>query len=271
MAYAIRRRSGRKGRRGNRTLSTRRIFNNKSARSQAKQISALNRRISRVYRATRPEVKVVEQAAYNAIQFLPGNRTTWEMAHIVPNLGTADDQRVGSAIKMIAPTLFFSAKYYDVTHTTNGVPVYNMINGNRGAALRVIAIQSKVARDNVPGLGAILHNNISNSFTDIDTIPNLRIPFEVGITTQYNVVYDKVFYFNQNRPMISKRITFKPPRKALNWNPANGTDQTYVYPAGQIFVYFIQGGLQSTGLDLTTNDHSEIALTYTQKLAYTDS
>ena len=58
MAYARRSTYRRKGRRGNRTLSTRRIFNNKSAKAQAAQIYALRKSVNRVRRQCKPEVKV---------------------------------------------------------------------------------------------------------------------------------------------------------------------------------------------------------------------
>lgn len=61
MAYGKRRSYRRRaGRRGHRTLSTRSIFNNKGARAQASQISALKKRINYVYRQCRPEVKIKE-------------------------------------------------------------------------------------------------------------------------------------------------------------------------------------------------------------------
>lgn len=272
MAYGRKRSSRRRaGRRGSRTLSTRRIFNNKSAKAQASQIHALKKRVSRMYNSLKPEVKVVESGDYNAFQFLPGTLTTWQSEMIMPTGGTGDDNRIGSRIRIIQPTLFLSAKYNRITRTSGTAPIYNLNSGNTGAGLRVIAVQTKVPRNAVPTLQSLLHDTYSDSFMDIQTIPNLQIPFEVGITTEYHILYDRTFYFSTDKPILSRRITFRPRMKHMDWNPSHGGDTSYVYPAGAIFWYVIQGGLSSLGLDLATYDHDEIAFTYTQKLAYTDA
>ena len=112
MAYGYRRTRGRKStRRGNRTLSTRRIFNNKSARAQAAQINALKRRINRVYRAAKPEVKVVETLRTERMMLPNMEDNVVGFDFIKPSLGTADDQRIGSMIHMVQPTLFINGKY----------------------------------------------------------------------------------------------------------------------------------------------------------------
>lgn len=261
----------RKGRRGNRSLSTRRIFNNKSAKAQAGQIYALKKRVTRMYNALKPEVKVVETNDYNAFQLLPGNVTQFGTAMITPGLGNGDASRIGSRVRMIKPTLFLSAKYYRVTRTSGTAPIYNLNSGNVGAGVRIIAVQAKVPRNSVPTLGSLMHGDLSDSFSDIQTIPNLQIPFEVGISTEYHVLYDKVFYFSPDKPILSKRINFKPVMRHLDWNVSNEGDTSYTYPAGAIYWYIIQGGLSSLGLNLTDYDHDEIAVTYTHKLAFTDA
>lgn len=272
MAYGNRRTSyRRKGRRSARTLSTRRIFANKSARSQAKQINALKRRVNRVYSRTKPEVKVSESYGYNSVQLLPYQHTSHNIPFILPSAGTADDQRIGSAINVLSHTLFLSAKYSFATKSAQ-VPVYNQTIGGNGAAMRVIAVQTKVPRNDVPTLDSLMHSPINTSNVGIESMSNMKIPFEVGITTGYHVLYDRVFYFNSFKPIFSKRINIRPARRKVLWNPQSGTDATYTYPAGQVFVYVIQGGLESTNIDLTAEgtDYSSIAFSYTQKTAFTD-
>lgn len=274
MAYGKRRSTYRRsGRRGARTLSTRRIFNNKSARSQAKQIHALRRRINRVYRATKPEVKILEQGEYNAVQLLPGptGLTAFQETFLRPVLGTGDNERTGNVINLKAATIFLSAKYSATTHSSSTIPMYNLTNGAIGAGLRVIAVQTKVARSTAPSLQSILHNAISDSASGIYSMANLKIPFEDGITTSYHVLMDRVYQFTNNRPIISKRINIRPVMKTYRWDPPMGSaDIEYPIPAGAIFVFFIQGGLESSGSDLTTADYTAISMSYTMKLAYTD-
>lgn len=275
MAYGNRRSSyRRKGRRSSRTLSTRRIFNNKSARAQAAQINALKRRINRVYRAAKPEVKVVETLRTERMLLPNMDDNVIAFDFVRPSVGTADDQRVGSVVHMLQPTLFISGKYDSPTRS-NPAPIYNSQLLRNGAAIRIIAIQSKFALNIPPTINEILHSNISTSFQGVDNIANLRIPFEVGITTRYAVIYDKVKYFSFDKPIWSQRINFKPKIRNLKWNPESGggSDESYIYPVGTIFVYLVQGGLESNNLDVNAegNDFTRITLSWSQKLAYTDA
>lgn len=271
MAYAIRRRSGRKGRRSARTLSTRRIFNNKGARSQAKQIYALKRRINRVYSRTKPEVKVVETGRTERFLLPNIDENHIPFSFILPQPGVEDRQRIGSVVRMVQPTLFLSAKYAAVTRS-NPAPVYNLQLGNGGAAMRIIAVQTKVPLNEVPAINSLLHTNLSQSFQGVDNIANLRIPFEIGITTRFEIIYDKVQYFSFTKPIFSKRINLRPKIKNLKWDPGSG-DLEFTYPVGTIFCYFIQAGLESNNVNVDTegNDYTRIVLSYSQKLAYTDA
>lgn len=271
MAYAVRRRYSRKGRRGNRTLSTRRIFNNKSARSQAKQIYALKRRISRVYSRTKPEVKVVETGRTERMILPNIDDNHIPFSFILPQLGAEDRQRIGSVVRMVQPTLFISGKYEAVTQS-NPAPIYNQQILKNGAAMRIIAVQTKVPLNTVPDINSLLHSNLSQSFQGVDNIANLRIPFEIGITTRFAIIYDKVKYFSLDKPIFSKRINFKPKIRNLKWDPGSG-DLEFTYPVGTIFVYMIQGGLESNNVNVETegNDYTRITVSYSQKLAYTDA
>lgn len=262
----------RKGRRNYSSLSTRRIFNNKSAKAQAKQIYQLRRRINRVYKATKPEVKVVETSRTERM-LLPNIDDRYiPFAFVMPAQGTEDNQRIGSVVHIVEPTLFISAKYSAVTKS-NPAPLYNQQLLNGGAAMRIIAVQTRVPLNTTPDINSLLHNNISQSFQGVDNIANLRIPFEVGITTRFNIIYDKVKYFSVNKPIYSKRINFKPTIKNLKWDPDNGGDTSFTYPVGTIFCYIIQGGLESNNLNLDAEgtDYTRITLSYSQKLAYTDA
>ena len=196
MAYGRRRSTYRRsGRRSARTLSTRRIFNNKSARSQAKQIHALRRRINRVYRATKPEVKILEQDQYNALQLLPGPQglTAFQETFLRPALGTGDAERTGNVVNLKAATVFLSAKYASTTHSSSTIPMYNLTNGASGAGLRVIAVQSKVAMATAPSLQTILHNPISDSTGGIYSMANLKIPFEDGTVSYTHLTLPTIY------------------------------------------------------------------------------
>ena len=66
------------------------------------------------------------------------------------------------------------------------------------------------SRNDTPDVNTLLHGNLSQSFQGVDNIATLRIPFEVGITTRFEIIYDKVQYFSFTKPIFSKRINLRP-------------------------------------------------------------
>ena len=94
-SYRNNRRYNRKARK----LSNKYIYLNRSAKSQATQIASLRNKVSRVYNACRPEIKVKYNNATSFTfdsQTLLNTYTSWlpEM----PILGSGDDERIGDKI-----------------------------------------------------------------------------------------------------------------------------------------------------------------------------
>lgn len=262
----------RKNLRNNRTLSTRRIFNNKSAKSQAKQIYALRRSINSVKQMCKPEVKVVETpivineftATTSGVEPAVVNNM-WRRYNIdVPSFGVADNNRVGNLIKLLPVKWFINAQYGRKTHTSNGIPYYNLVNEGTGACFRLIAIQSKQALKTAPTPSDIfpLFENYPNWQT---TISNMNCPYRNGITANWNILYDKVKYINDNKPIYNKRLKITPADKSLVW------EEDYLYPKGIIFYFIICSGLRSTGNDLNNSDYDYIAFNHHTTVAYTDA
>ena len=106
MAYGRKRSSyRRKGRRGNRTLSTRRIFGSKSAKAQAKQIYALRRAVNSVRSQCQPEVKICRSSISNRGLALdstatPGTTPDSSFTLPLPIVGNSDSTRIGNKIKL---------------------------------------------------------------------------------------------------------------------------------------------------------------------------
>ena len=97
-SYRNNRRYNRKARK----LSNKYIYLNRSAKSQATQIASLRNKVSRVYNACRPEIKVKYNNATSFTfdsQTLLNTYTSWlpEM----PILGSGDDEKYGSKINMV--------------------------------------------------------------------------------------------------------------------------------------------------------------------------
>lgn len=271
MVYARRSTYRRKGRRGNRSLSTRRIFNNKSARSQAKQIYALRKSINRVRNAVKPEVKVYESTIltneFTATTDSQGANNMWRRYNInLPSSGYGDDQKIGNVIKPLVVNYFINAQYGRVTHSSSGIPMYNLIDQGTGGSFRIVAIQAKQAHQSAP-----IPSDIFPLFDNYPqwqaTIANMTCPFRNGITTNWSILYDKVKYINENRPIYTKRLKFKPALRNIRW------EEGFTYPKGMIYVFVFFAGLRSTTASsdsLNNADYEYVALNHHFSLPYTD-
>ena len=118
MAYGRRSTNRRKGRRGNRSLSTRRIFNNKSAKAQAKQIYALRRAVNRVRSMCSPEVKVrrtsIDERGLALSSTASTGTVNWSVVrHPMPDSGSSDSTRIGNKIRLIAPKMYVALQYVE--------------------------------------------------------------------------------------------------------------------------------------------------------------
>lgn len=272
MAYGRRYTSNyRKTRRGNRTLSTRRIFNNKGAKAQAKQIYALRKSVNRLARANRPEIKVIESKIltdeFTATSNDVGGNNMWRRFDIsLPQSGTEDDQKVGNVIHPLAVNYFINAQYGRVTHSSSGIPMYNLIDQGTGGSFRIVAIQAKQAHQTAPRPSDIfpLFEDYPNWQT---TIVNMTCPFRNGITTNWDIIYDKVKYINENKPIYTKRLKFIPKQRNIRW------EEDFVYPKGMIYVFIFFAGLRSTtaqSSQLNQSDYEYVAFNHHYSMPYTD-
>lgn len=257
----------RKNLRNNRNLSTRRIFNNKSAKSQAKQIYALRRTVNFVKNQCKPEVKefitaqnTIKAAAYTSAEV---SQTYFKIEVPFPSPGTGDDQRIGNVVKMLPITMFLNGLYRTITHSSSGIPLYNVLT-SKGCGMRVVAIQSKTASNNSPSISSIF-DTFETSVNPVLTMANLNNPFKRGITAHYNILFDKTYYFNDNKPISNLRFKVYPKLKNLRW------EQDFTHPQGEITFYVMFGGLESTSNNLNEADYNMVEFTYWMKLPYTDA
>lgn len=259
--------SYRKARRSSRALSTRRIFNNKSAKAQAKQIYALRKSVNSVRRQCRPEIKefvsaqnTIKAAAYTSADV---NQTYFKLEVPFPQAGTGDEQRIGNMVKIYPVKLYLNGLYRMITNSSSGIPLYNVIS-SKGCGMRVVAIQNKIASNISPSITSIF-DTFETSTNTVLTMANLNNPFKRGITANYNILYDKVFYFNDNKPIQNLKIKVYPKIKHLRW------EQDFSHPRGEICFYVMFGGLQSTSNTLNEADYNQVEFTYWMKLPYTDA
>lgn len=238
MAYARRRSTyRRKGRRGNRTLSTRRIFNNKGAKAQASQIYALRRSVNRVARMCKPEVKTVRSDNINGIVGLnniyPGVTISSTNVYTAPtpNIGTGESGRIGDLVSLLPLKINFASQYKKIINSVT-TPIATKLLDTSGG-VRMIVVQSKSALTNAPAITDIL----AHTPTSIDTsVGILNSPFVTGITARFNILYDRVIYYSENQLIKCKRLRVRPVIKKMRW------ESGYTYPIGQMWVFLVAGG-----------------------------
>ena len=216
MRYAKRSRSRKSGRRGNRTLSTRRIFNNKGAKAQARQIYALRRSVNRVARMCKPEVKYVSSGIQNDIiglnNIYPGQTISnyKRYAIYLPVNGAGDAQRVGNLVKLLPIKISFSSQYKKIINSVS-TPIATKLLGTSGG-VRMIVIQSKSALANAPELTDILRYTPTGAS---DSVGILNSPFVNGITSRFRILYNKVIYYSENQLIKCKNLSIRPAIKNL--------------------------------------------------------
>ena len=261
-----------KGRRYHKYLSSRNIFGHKGSKSQAKQIFALRKSISKVAKMCKPEVKLVE-TPINITEFT--STTSGDEPNVVNNMwkrynlpipvrGDADNQYIGNLITMYPLTWFMNVQYGRKTNSSNNIPYYNLVNEGTGACMRLVVVQSKMSLQTPP-----VPRDLFPLFEDYPnwqtTISNMNCPYRNGITSNWNILYDKVKYINQDKPILNKRLRIKPKDKSLVW------EEGFTYPKGSIFMFVMCSGLRSTGNNLNQNDYDYIVFNHHVTLPYTDA
>ena len=110
--------SRRYSRKSSKRLSSRNIYMNRSARSQALQIASLRNRINKVYKACRPEVKTIVTNA-ETIDYTSTSLSSYYRFYPItsPQLGTGDKERIGNSIHVINGVVYLSMEYFNSSQT----------------------------------------------------------------------------------------------------------------------------------------------------------
>ena len=258
---------GRKVRRGNRTLSTRRIFNNKGAKAQAAQIYALRKSVNRVRRQCAPEVKVQYTTTANRIFSVSGSVPITDAIVPMPNIveGVSDTARVGNMIKLYPLKINTSMFYEEVINSRLGYPPFSELRSH-GAQIRFFALQSRSALNSPPTLADVLRD--VNFTTDIDSSMMMRMPFKTGITARFNILKNTVFTMSKDKPCLSTVIKVAPKSRTLRH------EQGYSYPKGFIWVFWLASGMvkrTSQEGEATVEDYNNISVSWRMEQAFTDA
>lgn len=229
-----------------------RVYSNTSAKSQAKQIAYLNKKVNRLTAANRPEIKQWI-STYTNKQFSSSSlSTTFKTIYLKgPNKGEDQGERVGDKIKVKNVNAHFYFEYFN-TATTG---FHN--SESSGACIRIIALQRKNterAYDTTVDANSIIFN-YSGSGTGYTMGANS--PLVPDVTSMFRVLYDK-----------TRTITLQ--RNQMVWDINLKKIGTWVYKSDSyvnniVFLVVVTGLHADTDFTEYVNENDGI------KIAYTDA
>ena len=199
----------RAGRRGTRTLSTRRIFGNKSARAQANQINALRKRVSYVYRQCRPEIKITDS---DIIQhYVPySDETPYRLISLdMPSEGVGDNAMIGNVINVKDVHIYMNAMVQALS-TGATTPTY-LLQGGVPITMdyRIILFGLKASSDYTPDVNTLFElSTYAGDYKGYQM--NSVKPFNPGSSSVVKIFYDRKFSLStQGRVSRSHHLKLK--------------------------------------------------------------
>ena len=201
------------------TLSTRNIYNKKSATAQANQIHALKKRISSINKRLRPEIHthMLSQVWNKTLTSELAADSYWSGFYQWPTRGTGEAGFIGNKFNMLNMYVYFNFEYYNSSSTG-----YHDSESS-GTPIRVMVIKTRQMESlsNQPTLNDLL---VYSSNTGNDYTMRALSPYKDGTNDRFKIMYDKKFYLttdkNQKLVKVSlgrSRIEFDPD------NPAGAT------------------------------------------------
>lgn len=233
-----------------RNLSTRNIFSNRSAKSQATQIYSLRKRLNYLSKINRPEVKVL----YNDAQSFNFDSQTLLNTYKsflvpLPSEGSGDNERIGNFIRVKSLQLNLSLEYYNSSESG----YHN--SESSGSAYRIIIGQyNRALSDISPAINGVLQesSNTGAAYTNQSVVP-----LKTGQKEYSHILFDKSYTISTNKNQAIHKIRVKPFN--ISWDNSNGN-------ANHIWVLILSAGLHSD-----SNFSEFISGSYSTKLVYTDS
>lgn len=221
-----------------RTLGSYNIATRTSAKSQARQIYALNRKINFIQRQTRPEVMTYNQ------NFSGTNPSTATGVYTYTANNQQPTNLVGDFARLLSSTWYITANYNTMTESVQPV------------TFRIVVVQSKATRSQEIQRADIFQSNAAaNTITTEQAKNDVFGPLATGLSGICKVLADRKIYLSYQRPQAFARIILK---RLLNFRLH---DPSEAVSKGVIYCFIT--GYSPDALDVSVNINS--------KLAYTDA
>ena len=204
-----------------RVLAKSNIYARKSASAQARQISALNKRISRVYRMVRPEA----QRDQTSESWIFKNDTFAD---------TYNSKRLTrQTISMVGNwTNLHSVNIRGLFEYSDNYQIDAAVDHQRCCSARLLVWQAVKCGGSAMSVTDILMLSGSGSNYELNTIR----PLKNGVTSIAKILYDKTVLISNASPIKRFRINLK---RLLNLHKES--DQSY--PRGDIYFAVVTSGL----------------------------
>lgn len=264
MAYGSRyRRRVYRKRRGytGRTLSTRSIYSKTGRYSQANQIYALRKRVGKISKRLRPDIKTylnpAQQTTFDNSAIANTSSGFWYLGGI--NQGTNDSQRIGDKIYVKSFTWYANFEY--ANNFTDSPPLEAI-----GGTVRIVVLQAKLGQtfDGAYTPGSIIdgYGNTGAAY-DMNTIS----PLLAGVTKTWYVLRDLRFKLDEDNPIKQLKLKIKPKFRTIRFSGTSTTGETLGQnvPNHGIFVLVCASGLHWDAIN-----SEQIVMAHKAKTAYTD-
>ena len=242
------------------TLSNYKIATKTSAKAQSKQIYALKRRVNRIYRMNKPEVRI-QQRLGSGVALSSNTAGVFQFdstsglgatSAIIPYLGSSYSADTGSApinnfARMRSFNLYGHLEYSTLATTSQPVTV------------RIVIVQTKTTRAE-----DLTVDDIFASGTDVSSgFQKVYGPLQLGLSRTCKVLSDKRYILSYQRPSLTIRTNLK---YLLNFyrdrtSASGGISESVA--KGTIYVFYA-----CQGLGLATNP---ALLTNSYKMAFIDN
>lgn len=228
------------------------VYTKTGAKSQAKQIAWLNKKVNRIARANRPETKQWLTAYSNKQYSSSSLSTTFKTVYLKgPDRNDTDGGRIGDKITVRNVSAHFYFEYF------NNAPTGFHDSESSGACIRIIALQrkdSERAYDTTVDANSVVFNY---SGTGSGYTMGCSAPLVPGIRSMYRVLYDK-----------TRTITLQ--RNQMVWDINLKNARNYIYKSDS-FVNNVLFIIMVTGLHADVNFTEYVNETDGFKIAYTDA
>lgn len=230
-------------RRTSRKFSRYNTYRNRSSKAQASQIYALNRKINRIQRLTRPETRIRNGTLTDIIS---GGASVFDITPLVsrtedPDTGVTTGDFNGNFARLNSLTYYGSAVL--------SAPITNALQPRQ---FRVVIVQTKTTRSDDIAAGDVLR-------TDTEDGPIIiNGPLSDGTGRICNVLSDKKYTLSFQRPIVNIKTKLRYLR-----NYYIDPDSTEAVPKGKIYAIVYLEPIVSGG--------TAVRINHGYKLAYTDA